>query len=185
MVAQRSVQLLIAAIAATFVFTACGDGGARGVPPAGSGSNASTLDQPTELASDPETRPLTALHEPAETSVVQPIPVTPPRPEGEVPQPLIGVWSGGEGGKSGYRLTFFADSSYELIHERNTAIPMFREVGYCVGDSSRLLLRPVMVEGPVERGERTARWGIQPSSVIDVLTVIDQFDGEFSYVRIG
>lgn len=119
------------------------------------------------------------------TTAVQPIPLAPPRPQGKVPSPLVGVWSGGEGSKSGYRLTFFSNSTYELIHERSTAIPAFREVGYCVGGNSSLLLRSVKVEGPVERSERTARWGIQPSSVIDVLTVIDPLEGESSYVRIG
>lgn len=185
MTVRRSMQLLIAATIVTVAFAACGDGGAQGASPAYSGRNASTIDQPTALAPDPGARPSTALPDAAETTAVQPVPVTPPRPEGEVPQSLVGVWSGGEGSKSGYRLTFFADSTYELMHERSTAIPMFREVGYCVGDSSRLLLRPIMVEGPVERGERTAHWSIQQSSVVDVLTVIDQFDGEFSYVRIG
>lgn len=168
-----------------FFLVGCGEGGTRGAPPTSSHGNASTIGQPTELASDTETRPSTASRNTTEKTALQPVPVTPPRPQGEVPQPLVGVWSGGEGSKSGYRLTFFADSTYELIHERNTAIPVFREVGYCVGDGSNLLLRPVMVEGPVERWERAARWGIQQSSVVDVLTIIDQFDGEFSYVRIG
>jgi len=181
MVLCRSCLLIFA----LFFLAACGEGGARGAPITSSGGNVSTIDQPTGLASDTETRSSTASRDATETTALQRVPVTPPRPQGEVPQPLIGVWSGGEGSKSGYRLTFFADGTYELIHERSTAIPVFREVGYCVGDGSSLLLRPVMVEGPVERRERMASWGIQSSSVVDVLTVIDQFDGEFSYVRIG
>ncbi|MDQ3764270.1 MAG: hypothetical protein M3460_22635 [Actinomycetota bacterium] len=168
-----------------FFLAACSEGSMRGAPTASSDVNASVIDQPTGLASDTKTRPSTASRDVAEMTAVPSLPVTPPRPQGEVPQPLVGVWSGGQGSKSGYRLTFFADSTYELIHERNTAIPAFREVGYCVGNGSSLLLRPVMVKGPVKRRERTARWDIQPSSVVDVLTVIDEFDGEFSYVRIS
>lgn len=167
-----------------FFIVACGGGGVRGEPIVGSDGNASTIDQPAGLAPDTEAWTSAASRDAPETTAGQSVPVTPPRPQGAVPQPLVGVWSGGEGSKSGYQLTFFADSTYELIHEGSTAIPAFREVGYCVGDGSRLLLRPVMVEGPVERWERMALWGIQPSSVVEVLTVIDQFDGEFSYVRI-
>ena len=178
------MQLLIAVPTAVFAVTACGTGGAQDALPTSSDWTASPTDQPTDLASDPGSGTSTSSYDTAETTIGQPEPVTPPRPEGEVPQPLVGVWSGGEGSKSGYRLTFYADSTYELVHERSTAIPMFREVGYCVGDSSHLLLRPVTVEGPLERGERTASWSIQPSSVVDVLTVVDQLDGEFSYVRI-
>lgn len=178
----RSVQLLIVATAVILAATACGT---RGVLPTSPAGNPTTVDPPTGLVAEPESGAPPPSYDTAATTARQPEPVTPPRPEGEVPQPLVGVWSGGEGSKSGYQLTFFADSTYELIHERNTAIPMFREVGYCVGDSSHLLLRPVMVEGPVERWERTASWSIQPSSVVEVLTVVDQFDGEFSYVRIG
>lgn len=164
-----------------FSLAACSEGSAR--PPTGSGWNSSTIDQRTGLPAGPGTAPSSGA---AGTTAAQPVPVTPPRPPGMVPKPLVGVWSGGEGGKSGYRLTLFADSTYELVHERVTAIPSFREVGYCVGGgASLLLLRPVRVEGPVRRQERMARWGIQQSSVVDVLTVIDQFDGEFSYVRIG
>jgi hypothetical protein len=184
MTVYRPAQLLITA-ALILVSTACGEGGTRAAHPTSSDWDTGTIDQPTGLAPEPESGISTPSYESTETTDVQPVPVPPPRPEGEVPQPLVGVWSGGEGSKSGYHLIFFADSTYELIHERRTAIPMFREVGYCVGNSSRLLLRPVMVEGPVERWERTAYWGIQSSSVVDVLTVIDQFDGEFSYVRIG
>jgi hypothetical protein len=167
-----------------FFLVACGEGSAR--PATGSGWNASTIDQPTGLSSGPGTGLPAPSRDAAETTAAQPVPVMPPRPQGKIPKPLIGAWSGGEGGKSGYRLTFFVDSTYELVHERVTAVPAFREVGYCVGGgTSFLLLRPVRVEGPVTRRERMASWSIQPSSVVDVLTVIDQVDGEFSYVRIG
>lgn len=155
--------------------------GVQGVPTTGSDWTSSTIDRPTGLVPDTATRPSTTSQA-AETAAVPPIP---PPPQGEIPPPLVGEWSGGEGSKSGYRLTFLADGTYELIHERGTAIPVFREAGYCAGDNSSLLLRPVVVEGPVERRERTVRWGIQPSSVVDVLTVIDPIDGEFSYVRVG
>jgi hypothetical protein len=168
-----------------FFLAACSEGSTRGALLARTDVNASVIDQPTGLASATESRPSTVSRGTVEMTAVPSLPVTPPRPQGEVPQPLVGVWSGGEGSKSGYRLTFFADSTYELIHERSTAIPAFREVGYCVGDGSSLLFRPVMVQGAVERQERAARWGIQPSSVVDVLTIIDGFGGEFSYVRIS
>lgn len=155
-----------------FYLAACGEGGAR--PTTGSDWNASAIDQSTGLASGAGSGPSTASRDAAETTAVKPVPVVPPRPQGRVPQPLVGAWSGGEGSKSGYRLTFFADSTYELVHERVTAIPAFREVGYCVGDGASLLLRPVRIEGLVKRRERTARWDIQQSSVVDVLTVIDR-----------
>lgn len=177
MAVRWCVQLLIVT-AMIFAFTACGKGSERSAPQTNPDESASTTAQPTGSVSDSESGVSPPSYDTAETTATPPEPVTPPRPEGEVPQPLVGVWSGGEGSKSGYRLTFFADSTYELVHERNTAIPMFREVGYCVGDSSHLLLRPFTIEGPVEHGERAARWSIQPSSVVDVLTVVDQFDGE-------
>ena len=158
---------------------ACGERDEQGEPATGSDRNSSAIDQQSGSVSDTATRPPTVSQHAAAA------PPVPPRPQGKIPPPLIGIWSGGEGSKSGYRLTFRADGTYELIHERGTAIPVFRETGYCVGDNSRLLLRPVVVEGPVERRERTARWGIQPSSVVEVLTVLDPFDGEFSYVKIG
>lgn len=103
----------------------------------------------------------------------------PARPEGTVPAEVVGTWRGGPGGKSGYDLTITTDGRYELSHKA------FIEQGYTAGDASTLLLRPVSVSGQVERSERVVRWSIQPSSVVDVLTILDPVDGEYSYVRTG
>lgn len=113
------------------------------------------------------------------------VPDEPEPPEGTVPAAVVGAWRGGPGDKTGYNLTITSDGLYELSHDNLGAIPEFVERGYTAGDATTLLLRPVTVEGPVVRQERTIQWSVQSSSVGDGLMTWDPIDGEFSYVRIG
>ena len=56
------------------------------------------------------------------------------------------------------------------------------EKGWIVGDSGRILLRPVLVDG-VRTQERIATWSKLPNSVgIDILVVSDPLFGELTYV---
>ena len=79
----------------------------------------------------------------------------PPRPAGSVPQPVLGIWHGGQDN---------------------------RTKGWIVGDAGRILLRPVLVDG-VQTQERVATWSKLPNSVgIDILVVSDPLFGELTYV---
>jgi hypothetical protein len=106
----------------------------------------------------------------------------PPRPAGSVPRPVLGIWHGGQDNRTDYTFIVASAGEYELDHKATPALPAFVEKGWIVGDSGRILLRPVLVDG-VRTQERIATWSKLPNSVgIDILVVSDPLFGELTYV---
>ncbi len=157
----------------------------------GSSKSSPSVEDSVATARTPESAGATTTEEvslpPAPTTPATSEAPAPERPSGEVPSDLIGRWVGGEGSRSGYTLTFWADGRYQLSHDRSTGIPQFVERGLAGGKGYEIVLRPVEVAGSVERIERRARWSVQKAPDvygydIEVLVLVDIY-GEFSYVK--
>jgi hypothetical protein len=118
------------------------------------------------------------------TRVVEGTPAAtqPPRPAGSVPRPVLGIWHGGQDNRTDYTFIVVSAGEYELDHAGTPALPAFVEKGWIVGDATRILLRPVLVDG-VRTRERVATWNKLPNSVgIDILVISDPLFGELTYV---
>lgn len=173
-------------LAAALLLTACGGTETASSTGLAVPASAPAMTEPSHSTPFMTTQPPSAPSPAAPLAVpappVAPAPLAPA--SGDVTRELVGMWEGGPGAQSGWRLIITADGRYELAHERSSpAWPIFVEQGVAFSQGSDLELTPTVVEGDVQREPRVAQWSIQPSSVVAVLTVIDPIDGEFSYVR--
>jgi hypothetical protein len=133
----------------------------------------------TTTAAEPDsTEPDTPAAARTEAAVAQP-----PKPAGSVPRGALGTWVGGLGSKEDFTFIVVSKDEYQLEHRATPAIPEFVEQGWIVGDSGRLLLRPVNAQG-IRARERTVSWFRQPNDAgIDLLVINDPVFGELDYVR--
>jgi hypothetical protein len=119
---------------------------------------------------------------------------------GNVPDELIGAWTGGPGSRSGFRYEFHSDGTYRftgILQQEGGPTFLLEESGVVDVSGSSMRLEPLEAQfrrdppsspgapsREVQRPPRTVTWELTSAAGIEVLRLIDEASGgESSFVR--